>query len=1024
MSLTSQTIRNPNKIQPEEKVQIARETNRLHLPREVVKWIQSLDLSYKIRSINRDLANGFCVAEILSRYPVPNIPKDSSPYTLNITNYYRVNMQEFSNGSSYSERSTNWKHITNILTKYYQMPISPEIPSKIINFAPNAAFEFLLVLYKFLTKKEANVLNKIDETNKFKQYAEMELLPKYMRPTASLLIRDTEVQRIKDDLIRKREVENILENHKGYLDKQREEFIKQKEYFKEKERLLQIQNNTKKLKGKSQDNQNNMNNTSSNLNNNSNEMNEGKESDNNVSGSERVKEEKVNLIGLLNDISPIMKENENVESEFRSLIKKNFIEADRNIELDLKNYSEEKDIIDYFFEKIDLCTEEHLTKIFSGYEDKEKDLIGIISRTLIELIPFIKIVCRFFDTFYKNGIPWIQFKTTTLKICNAVREIDGEKCDNVFLNFGLDIVLNMVKVNPIYRNEMCQIIFALTTNSSESHYEILKKISKKFANCDEVLFYHILVQCMNNIKETDEILNDNFFYFYNEAIIKGLSSSCDVIVIKSIYLINQFMRFYYFDCVQYYQKVFKHINSYNWEILSLILIYCSKMLELYNRQKIEREHALNAQENEINGIPDQVIKSNLLGDEESKQSEKEKSKISQKESQVSKKSSKDKKDTFEVKDSAEAKESIEIKEAKQESKQEESKKTIEQKEEAKVEEIDSNNSKKEIELIENKPLTPQSQINKKATTSDQGNLPQEDNEPQMDSKIENIAAIEKDPNIDDYNKKMEEDLKEIEKIEPKFLEIIDHIFSLPSPHMTIKIGFIYLAEVLEFYPELAQKYMKLLIEYKDSKIRKEVLNVNQAYEEFEYTISGFTERYQFCGAPKFWNQLVIAGIFRDYVKGNLDRFEAPHLLILHSIIIYQDFNDNDAQEWIALYNDLKTYIFVALCEKQYSNAAMSICNKIFSFEKILGELLDATFDLFILTMKHIYSDDLIDKPHENMKALLTFISELKSETNDCKGYVYKLIKTFAIQNDKKYLKSNLLDLMNSIYNEKRGKLFE
>ena len=56
--------------------------------------------------------------------------------------------------------------------------------------------------------------------------------------------------------------------------------------------------------------------------------------------------------------------------------------------------------------------------------------------------------------------------------------------------------------------------------------------------------------------------------------------------------------------------------------------------------------------------------------------------------------------------------------------------------------------------------------------------------------------------------------------------------------MTIKIGFIYLAEILEFYPDLARKYMKLLIEYKDSKIRKEVLNVNQAYDEFEYTING------------------------------------------------------------------------------------------------------------------------------------------------------------------------------------------
>ena len=49
------------------------------------------------------------------------------------------------------------------------------------------------------------------------------------------------------------------------------------------------------------------------------------------------------------------------------------------------------------------------------------------------------------------------------------------------------------------------------------------------------------------------------------------------------------MRFDYFYCLKYYQEIFKYKNSFNWEILSLILIYCSRMLDLYNRQKLMTE---------------------------------------------------------------------------------------------------------------------------------------------------------------------------------------------------------------------------------------------------------------------------------------------------------------------------------------------------------------------------------------------------------------------------------------------------
>ena len=936
------------KITSDEKIIIARETNRIRLPRELAKWLQSLDLSYKVKNISRDLANGFSVAEILSRYPVPyvtNLPYD-------VTNYYRVNMQEFSNGISFSERTTNWKHITDILTKKYHMSFPPDLPDKVKCQAPNAALEFLCLLYKFLTRKNLNVLNKIDETDKYKNYNEFGVLPNYMRPTTNLLIRDNETQRIKDDLVRKFKVENIIQNHNKYLAAEREN-QKNMEQF-NRSRKIKL----KKIEASSIGSKVNGSTAEKNPNNlQDNEINEIRNESNSKISNDNMKEERINLIGILNELNEENREQENVENEFKLIIRKNFVETDKNIEMDLKNYSTDKDLLEYFFEKIGLCSSENFEKIFSSYEDKEKEFIGIISRTLIELDPFIKILCQFFEAFYKNNIPWIKFKTTTLNICKSIHDITKDKCDNIFLNFCLNYVLDMIEKNPLYRNEMCQFIFSLTSNTSETHLNLLKKIQKKLCGSNELIFYHILIQCMNNIKDTDEIITQEIVIFYNDAIIKGISSSDDTIVIKSIYLIIQLMRFDYFYCLKYYQDIFKHKNSFNWEILSLILIYCSKMLDLYNRQKLMMNEQ-NFLEGEFGG------EMNL------------------------------------------------------------------NKEEVEGESLDKINSiHNEAEIPPDDKIFGEKM--KKEDKSKEGEGGEQEHSHVNNSKLvslDKIEDIQKDPNDENDVKKLENDVKfkinEIKKCEDIILNIIDHIFNLSSPRMSIKIGFIYLAEILEFYPELAKKYMKLLIEYKDNTIRKEVLKVNKSLEEYEYTMNCFTERYKICGTPYLWNQLVIAGIFRDYVTENLERFESTHLLILHSIIIHQDFNEEKSNSWILLYNDLKKYLFVSLCEKQFSNIALSILNKIFSFGKILKELLDSTFDLFISTMKIIYGDEVMDEPHENMKTLLTFISEIKSENNDCKGYVYKLIKTFAIQNDKKYLKSNLLPLMNSISNEKRGNIFE
>ena len=58
----------------------------------MIKWLDSMDLSYQVRNLRRDIANGFIVAEILSRY----CPKEVKIYT-------------FDNGLKKDKRKDNWE---------------------------------------------------------------------------------------------------------------------------------------------------------------------------------------------------------------------------------------------------------------------------------------------------------------------------------------------------------------------------------------------------------------------------------------------------------------------------------------------------------------------------------------------------------------------------------------------------------------------------------------------------------------------------------------------------------------------------------------------------------------------------------------------------------------------------------------------------------------------------------------------------------------------------------------------------
>ncbi|TGZ63634.1 hypothetical protein CRM22_006834 [Opisthorchis felineus] len=171
--------------------------------RTVTRWLNSLELSYLNREIERKTSNGILVAVILHTY----YPRS-------------VNLGYLVDGSSTSIKASNWRILEKVF-KSLEFPIEQSIIDGTIHGKYGAAFELITKIYEFVTGKEApRICWDYSACGSYHRQRRW-----YARDTAITLInrniRTSEMILQPDIIVRRKWMQNILDQYRGHRENER-----------------------------------------------------------------------------------------------------------------------------------------------------------------------------------------------------------------------------------------------------------------------------------------------------------------------------------------------------------------------------------------------------------------------------------------------------------------------------------------------------------------------------------------------------------------------------------------------------------------------------------------------------------------------------------------------------------------------------------------------------------------------------------------------------------------------------------
>ncbi|KAK2144712.1 hypothetical protein LSH36_736g00015 [Paralvinella palmiformis] len=178
------------------------------LSRDVLKWLQSLDLTWPVKTPKWDLSNGYLIAEIFSWY-FPQV----------------VEMHMYNNGNSLESKLKNWFLLKNFI-KRHRLEIPEEFVEGTIHCKEGAGQLLVERIYEILTNREA-IRSVYQPEIDFTDHAYQMQLPIHARSTATQAVKSnlkiTELMADQNLILGQQKAQIIINDHREYRRQQRVE---------------------------------------------------------------------------------------------------------------------------------------------------------------------------------------------------------------------------------------------------------------------------------------------------------------------------------------------------------------------------------------------------------------------------------------------------------------------------------------------------------------------------------------------------------------------------------------------------------------------------------------------------------------------------------------------------------------------------------------------------------------------------------------------------------------------------------